>query len=228
MQHSRHNSTTTTFMTAQRKSSFNHHSAAHIPTICNRMKPTQQKISNPSRHWDRKPPPQQIIGHHHNHHNNEPRHLPHKHSLQHSRNHQPQPSASIVSLFRWSDGVMGVTTLDSYDILGTGDGIELRSGGVHRWIGGVVLWWLSGVSDVPVMSVLMFRCWRWKCSSDEWGNVRVGYEAIIDLCWRKCSRGVAGHLPYIFIGGTVGWQGETSETWVRRRVTEVNTREGGM
>ena len=43
---------------------------------------------------------------------------------------------------------MGVTTLDYYDILGTGDGIELRSGGVER---------LSGGADVSEMSVLIFK-----------------------------------------------------------------------
>ena len=50
-----------------------------------------------------------------------------------------------------------MTTFDSSDILGTGDGSELRSGGVQRCSGCVVLGSLSGVSDVPVMSVLMFK-----------------------------------------------------------------------
>ena len=67
-----------------------HHSAPHRPTIYIRMKPTQpQPTNNPTRHCDKKTPPQTIIVHH-PHHYNEPRHLPHKQSLQHSSNHPTQ------------------------------------------------------------------------------------------------------------------------------------------
>ena len=58
----------------------------------------------------------------------------------------------------------------------------------------------------------MFEWWRWKCSSNEWGNVRVVYEGIIEICWMECSRGVGAHLRYNFIGGTVGWLGGKRES----------------
>ena len=44
-------------------------------------------------------------------------------------------SCGFVSLFR-SEKVTGVTMLDSYDILWTGGGFELRSGGMQRWSAG--------------------------------------------------------------------------------------------
>ena len=46
---------------------------------------------------------------------------------------------------------MGVTTLDSYDFLGTGDGIELRSG-EEEWMcgAGVIEWSIRFFSDVGV------------------------------------------------------------------------------
>ena len=84
--------------------------------------------------------------------------------------------------------------LDSYDILGTGYGIKFRSE-VQNWSGG---------ADIPVRSVLMFKYRRCKCSSHESGNVRLGYEGIIDMFWRECSRCFCGHHRYIFILGTVG------------------------
>ena len=98
--------------------------------------------------------------------------------LQHSSNHQT--TKCIHFFFVLIREVMGVTTLDSDDILGTGDGIELRSWGVQRWRGCVVLGLMNGVSDVPMMSMLMFRWWRWKCSSVEWGNVRVVLECMFE------------------------------------------------
>ena len=46
---------------------------------------------------------------------------------------------------------MGVTTLDSYYILGTGDGIELRSGEVEWMCGArVIEWSIRCCSDVGV------------------------------------------------------------------------------
>ena len=106
---------------------------------------------------------------------------------------------------------MGETMHNSSDILVTGEGIEVRSVGVLMLSGCVVLGWLSGVSVVREMSVLMFKWWRLKWSSDEWVKVRMGYESIIDLCWREYSCPIAGHLRYIFSGCTVRWQGEKSE-----------------
>ena len=109
----------------------------HLQLHESNTRPTtnQRTIKNSTRHCDKKPPQQTIIEHHH--HNKEPRHLQHKHSLQHASNHPTQASPSIVPLFR--SEVIGVTTLNSSDILGTGAGIELRSGGVQRWTGCVVL-----------------------------------------------------------------------------------------
>ena len=56
---------------------------------------------------------------------------------------------------------MGVTTLDSYDFLGTGDGIELRSGEVEWMCGARVIEWsircYNDVADnVQVVKVQMF------------------------------------------------------------------------
>ena len=57
---------------------------------------------------------------------------------------------------------MGLTTLDSYDILRAGDGIEWRSGGVQRRSGCVVIEWSIPCSsdvgvNVQVVRVDMFE-----------------------------------------------------------------------
>ena len=63
---------------------------------------------------------------------------------------------------------MGVTTLDSYDFLGTGDGIELRSAELEWMCGArVIEWSIRCSSDFGVM----FKWCRWKASSHECGNV---------------------------------------------------------
>ena len=129
-------------------------------------------INNPTRHCDKKTPPLSIIGHQH--------HLPHKHSLQHTSNHQRQLSASIVSLFG-SEKVICLTTLDSYDspVKGWWNRIqELRSAYLEWMCGARMIEWSIPCSsdvgvDVQVVKVEMVECWVMGCSSGVGMNVWV-------------------------------------------------------